>query len=35
MDGGAWKAVVHGVSRVGYNLATKGGEKEREKIFFV
>ena len=23
MDGGAWPATVHGVARVGHNLATK------------
>ena len=23
MDGGAWQATVHGVARVGYDLATK------------
>ena len=23
MDGGAWKATVHGITRVGHNLATK------------
>ena len=24
MDRGAWQAIVHGVSRVGHDLATKG-----------
>ena len=31
MDRGAWQATVHGVSRVGPDLATK--EREREKVF--
>ena len=28
MDRGAWQAIVHGVTRVGHDLATK----EREKV---
>ena len=31
MDRKAWQATVHGVSRVGPDLATK--EREREKVF--
>ena len=30
MGGGAWQAILHGVTRVGYNLATK----ERESDLF-
>ena len=34
MDRGAWQAIVHGVARVGYNLATK--EKETTaSVYFV
>ena len=28
MDRGAWQAIIHGVARVGHDLATK--ERERE-----
>ena len=30
MDRGAWRVTVHGISRVGHNLATK--ERERETL---
>ena len=30
---GAWQAIVHGVARIGHNLATK--EREREKLLFM
>ena len=31
MDRGAWWAAVHGVTRVGHDLATKERKKERHK----
>ena len=30
MDRGAWWAIVHGVARVGHDLATKERERETE-----
>ena len=33
MDRGAWKATVHGVPRVRYNLATKQGTQQQWQIF--
>ena len=30
MDRGAWQATVHGIARIGHDLATK--ERERERI---
>ena len=31
LDGGPWKATVHGVARVGYDLATKERMRDSEK----
>ena len=33
MDRGAWQATVHGVTRVGHDLATKPPAPEAKKIY--
>ena len=33
MDRGAWQAAVHGVTRVGYDLATKERKSLKSYIF--